>query len=126
MGNLARLMAARLNLLAGVVDVVPGHIEEDGLDGDHCLSRGEFHDAVEISPTDRILLQLLHEGKVAFVFDSLGLPLAQVVDVDNGAVALQLAINHSFNEFKGGRGDIEAQGELIGNGLLVRQLFHGL
>lgn len=111
-------------LLSWIVDIVPRNVEEDGLDRDHLFSGREFDNVFEIGPTDGVFIQLLDKGNVAFVLVDLGFLLPQVVNVNNGAVALQLAINHPFQELDGSRGNVKAQRGLIGIGLCIWKLGH--
>lgn len=80
----------RSRCLAGVANVVPGHVQEDGLDGDQGLFGREFHNVVEVHAAGGVLVQTLDQrrGRRRAL---LLLLLAQVVHVDDGLVAAQLA-----------------------------------
>lgn len=87
---------ARLSLLLRIVNIVPGNVEENGLDGHNIQTRGKLDNVIEVGTAKGIFVQLLDKRSVAFILIALSLHLPQVVDMDNGAVALQLAINHLF------------------------------
>lgn len=79
--------------LARVADVVPGHVEEDGLHWDERLFRRELDNVGKVDAAGWVLVQALDEGRIGGAVLLLG--LAQVVDMDNGAVALELAVDES-------------------------------
>lgn len=78
--------------LARVVNVIPGHIEENGLHGDERLLGRQLNNVVEVDVSNRIFVQAFHErNRTKGCF--LHLSFAQVVDMDNGAVTLEFAVN---------------------------------
>lgn len=101
---------ALLAHLARVVDVVPGDVEEDGLHGDEGHLGREVDDVVEVDAADGELVEALDEGRQGGGGGLLLLVLAQVVDVDDGAVALELAVEEPAEEFDGGGGNLDVEG----------------
>lgn len=90
------MVTARLNILSRVVNVIPGNVEENGLDGHHLQTGRELDNVIEVGPADGIFVQLLDKRSAALILITLSLLLSQVVDVDDGTVALQLAIDYLF------------------------------
>lgn len=87
---------ARLGLFLRILNVIPGNVEENGLDGHHIQARRKLDNVVEVGTAKGIFVQFLDKRSVAFILLALSLHLPQVIDMDNGTVALQLAINHLF------------------------------
>lgn len=114
------------SLLLRIVNVIPGNVEKNGLDGYNIQTRRKLDNIIEIGTAKGIFVQLLDKRSVAFILIALSLHLPQVIDMDNGTVALQLAINHLFQKFDGSRGYVKAQGELIRRGLCVWKFSDGL
>lgn len=80
--------------LARVANVVPCDVEEDGLHGDERLLRRELDNVGKVDAADGVLVQALDEGRRGGGAVLL-LGLAQVVNVHNGAVALELAVDET-------------------------------
>ena len=89
-GSLERL-GRSLRCLSGVVDVVPGNVKEDGLDGDEDELGRELDNIAQIHAADGILAELLDEGCLPDGWGVLLALLAEVIDVHDGPVALELA-----------------------------------
>lgn len=94
-----------------VVDVIPRDIQKDRLDRNRRHLRRELDDVRQVHAFRREIVQKLHEGRTHDVrVAGGGLGGAQVVNVDDGAVALQLAVEEAGEGGEGLCGDLDGEG----------------
>lgn len=74
-----------------IVDIIPCYVEEYRLDGDHGQLGRELDNIGEIHAADGILAETLDERRLDGLGQVLSGVFAEVVDVDDGSVALELA-----------------------------------
>ncbi len=78
--------------LTRVANIVPGDVEEDGLDGDEGLFGRELDNVLEVDAASGELVQTLDQrGRGDGALGQL--LLAQIVNVNNGLVAAELAVD---------------------------------
>lgn len=105
---------------AGILDVVPGDVEEDGLRGDQGQLGRVGDDVGEVDAVGGVLVEALDEGGLDDVVGGAAL-LAEVFDVDDGAMALEFAVEEGLEERGGLGGDFDVEGCVFGNVSCVRK-----
>lgn len=88
-----------LRSLARVFNVVPGHIEEDGLHRDSGELRRELDDVVQVDTTSGILVLCFNKRTLDGVCDAQLVVLAKSVNVHDGTVTLELAVEEVLKIF---------------------------
>ena len=102
-----------LSSLAGVFDVIPSHIEEDGLHRDSGELGRELDDVVQVDTTSGVLVLSLDKRTLDGVCDAKLVVLAKSINVHDGAVTLELAVEEVLEILDVLGGDRQAEGSLV-------------
>lgn len=102
---------------AGVINVIPGEIEEYGFGGDGVDLGGVLDNVFELDALDGPLAEPLDEGEVLAELGLGGVVAEALVDVAEGVVALHLPREEGLEEGDVGGGDLEVLRGAGGRGL---------
>lgn len=106
--TLSRL--SRCRRTAGIPNIIPSHIQEDRLHGDQGHLGRELNHIVQIHASGGVVTQALDERGLASRGSVGSFFFTDVVDVDDGAVALELAVEEVVEEEDVFGGDVDVEG----------------